>query len=111
MIRSNVPSSPLIEEVAAAIVRGHVLQRGKICNQFDRDDMHSGRDHPDKHPGSARLQYGQAQPDFGQFDHTTRRAVGVHADITVTLKVYSHCLPDDDANLAAGADTLFRAIG
>lgn len=34
-----------------------------------------------------------------------------HADITVTLKVYSHCLPDDDAKLAAGADSLFKAIG
>lgn len=34
-----------------------------------------------------------------------------HADITVTLKVYAHCLPDDDAKLATGADTLFSGVG
>lgn len=34
-----------------------------------------------------------------------------HADITVTLRVYAHCLPDDDAKLATGADTLFAVVG
>ncbi len=34
-----------------------------------------------------------------------------HADITVTLKVYAHCLPDDDAKLAASAEGLFKAVG
>ncbi|HJZ58324.1 MAG TPA: tyrosine-type recombinase/integrase [Gemmataceae bacterium] len=34
-----------------------------------------------------------------------------HADISVTLKVYAHCLPDDDVKLANGAEALFGATG
>ena len=30
-----------------------------------------------------------------------------HADITITLKVYAHLMPDDDAKLASGAGLLF----
>jgi len=30
-----------------------------------------------------------------------------HADITITLKVYAHLMPDDDAKLASGAGALF----
>ena len=30
-----------------------------------------------------------------------------HSDITVTLKVYAHLMPDDDAKLASGAGVLF----
>jgi integrase len=30
-----------------------------------------------------------------------------HADIAMTLKVYAHLMPDDDAKLASGAGTLF----
>jgi hypothetical protein len=30
-----------------------------------------------------------------------------HADITITLKVYAHLMPNDDEKLAAGAETLY----
>ena len=30
-----------------------------------------------------------------------------HADITITLKVYAHLMPDDDVKLASGAGVLF----
>jgi integrase len=30
-----------------------------------------------------------------------------HTNAAITLKVYAHCMPSDDAQLAAGLDRLF----
>lgn len=44
----------------------------------------------------------------GQSIKAVSRRMG-HSDVTVTLKVYAHVLPDDDARLAAGLDGLIGA--
>ena len=95
---------------------GTFLQRGNLLRAFGAAVKHA-RDGANETSIPAGLRFHDLRHSHascliasGSSIKAVSRRLG-HADITVTLKVYSHCLPDDDAKLAAGAETIFKAIG
>lgn len=98
-------------------IGGTFIQRSNLLRAFTLIVKRARRDadESDKLPASLRfhdLRHSHASCLIaaGSSIKAVSRRLG-HADITVTLKVYCHCLPDDDAKLAAGAEALFKGVG
>ena len=83
----------------------------KRANETAREHAEKSGTQPDMIPAGVRFHdcrhsHASGLITAGHSIKAASRRLG-HADITITLKVYSHLMPDDDAKLAAGAAALF----
>ena len=92
-------------------VRREFLALVKKANEAAAEKAESTKAEPDLIPSTIRFHdlrhtHASGQIAAGHSSKAVSRRLG-HSDITVTLKVYAHLMPDDDAKLASGAGVLF----
>jgi integrase len=81
------------------------------ANAAEKERAEAANDQPDRIPESLRFHdlrhtHATGLIAAGNSIKAVSRRLG-HSDITITLKVYGHLLPDDDEKLAGQADALF----
>ena len=95
--------------------KSNVLREFKLLvkktNSVEKKKAHEGKTEPDLIPDSLRFHdlrrtHASCLIGAGHSIKAVSRRLG-HADITITLKVYAHWMPDDDVKLASGANALF----
>ena len=92
-------------------VRREFMALVKRANELARENAAKTNTEPDLIPTGVRFHdlrhsHATALIASGESIKAVSRRLG-HADITITLKVYVHVLPPDDAKLATGAGVLF----
>ncbi|MBA4067362.1 MAG: hypothetical protein C0501_27360, partial [Isosphaera sp.] len=100
---------------------GTYLQRSNVLREFrslvakanaaEKEKAAGANARPDLVPAAVRFHdlrhtHATALIAAGHSHKAVSRRLG-HADVAITLKVYAHLMPDDDAKLASGAGTLF----